>query len=140
MKKLKLLIPALLITMWIGSQNMSYIYDLTGNRTDRVINLGQRAKQGQDNADSQTVKDVIAGHDIKIYPNPTKGQLAVEISGYSDQSFAEAGLYDVSGKLIKSQKIGSSIVTFDLGAKPLGIYLLHIKLNNELLTYKIIKE
>lgn len=140
MKKLKLLIPALLITMWVGAQNVSYIYDLAGNRTDRVINLGQRAKQGQGNADSQTVKDVIAGHDIQIYPNPTKGQLAVEMSGYSDQSTGEVGLYESSGKLIMSQKLSSSIVTFDLSANPSGIYLLHIKLNNELLTYKIIKE
>jgi hypothetical protein len=123
----------------LSAQNVTYNYDAAGNRTERIIALSA-SPQLRSSAETTPLEDILDEKKIKIYPNPTKGMLAVEIMDFNNEAKGEYTIHDMAGKLIQRQEAVSGRTTFDLSGQPTGIYLLRIKLNNEILTWKIVKE
>jgi len=73
------------------------------------------------------------------YPNPTNNYLVLStgVSLPEDLSFV---LYNISGRVLESQMIGSTSTTIDFSLHPSGIYILKIfRSNAEQKTFKIIK-
>ena len=75
-------------------------------------------------------------NDLRLYPNPTTGQLFVKMNTahmpYNIQ------LLDVQGRLIMDQTHNQSTVMVDLSAYEKGVYYLKIIIENRLITKKII--
>ena len=75
---------------------------------------------------------------VRIYPNPTRGQLRVEVQGDTQQYTYR--LLSMSGATIaQGQHDGGSPLPLDLSAQPDGAYLLQLIWPNDRCTYKIIK-
>lgn len=75
---------------------------------------------------------------VRIYPNPTRGQLRVEVQGDTQQYTYR--LLSMGGALIaQGQHDGGSPLPLDLSAQPDGAYLLQLIWPNDRCTYKIIK-
>ena len=139
MKKTLIFILLLLAVMNIRAQSVNYTYDNAGNRTSRSIVL--KSPQAPEDLQIETaISDLVAEKAISIYPNPTKGILTVEIKNYSNEMKAEFRLTDMSGRTIFNRKATTGIQTFDLSRQVAGIYLLQIRINNESVVWKIIKE
>jgi hypothetical protein len=126
---------------------INYDYDSAGNRIERIIRLPSASSslrsEGSDSLEEEEItpiEDVVAEQEIKIYPNPTRGLLTVEIVNYTNDLEADFLLTDLSGKTISYQKAHSGNQTFNLSNHPSGIYLLRININGENTTWKIIKE
>ena len=123
----------------LSAQSVSYTYDASGNRTARVINLSA-SPQLRASEEATPLEDLLAERKIKIYPNPTKGMLAVEIIDFTEEIQGEYFVYDMSGRMLKREKAAPGKVSLDLSNQPNGVYLLRINLNGESVTWKIVKE
>lgn len=127
----------LLAPFYSQAQDISYYYDNAGNRTERVLNMLRSAAQS---SDATSIDDVVFGQEIKIYPNPTQGELAVEIIDFKEELKGEILLLNASGNTLESKQAVSGKIYFDLSGNPDGIYLMKITLNGETTTWKIIKK
>ena len=119
------------------AQNVTYAYDSAGNRISRSITL---SKSPAMEAEETAVEDFVAERTIKIYPNPTQGMLAVEISDFTSDVKADFLLSDLSGKVIYRLKDASGYESIDLNSQSAGVYVLRITINGESTVWKIIKE
>lgn len=135
-----LFISLLFMAMVLSAQNVTYRYDAAGNRIQRTVTLQTQLQSSPSASDMALMNDIIAEHGIKIYPNPTRGMLSVEINEYSDDLNVEYWLSDMSGRIINHQKASSKTAYFDLNKYPAGIYLLKIKVNDETAVWKVVKE
>jgi hypothetical protein len=126
----------------ISAQSVSYQYDNAGNRTARVINMqsSPSMRSSEDATEIVSLDDLISGQKIKIYPNPTEGMLAVEITDFTEQLKAEILIADMSGRIISKKKMETGYASFDLTRQSQGIYVLKIAINGESVSWKIIKK
>lgn len=102
MKKKITLLGILLSTIFCSSfgQNVSYAYDEAGNRVKREIVLQTRAAEESTN---ESYSEMLNDRDIRIYPNPTEGQLTVEITGDGACRF---DIYNISGQQVLTTNSG----------------------------------
>ncbi|MDR1372299.1 MAG: T9SS type A sorting domain-containing protein [Dysgonamonadaceae bacterium] len=123
-------------------QSINFSYDATGNLTNRIINLqsgnasfGAAARE----ASVETFIDIIDKQEVKIYPNPTKGQIRVEITSLPDGSEGCIVIYDSAGKIVAQQQTIASDNSLDISQNTDGIYIMRIRIGEEESTWKIIK-
>ena len=130
-----------------GNLPRTYDYDNAGNRilrTTLTVRQAVAADVDTSFADVSNSKqepyfeEVIGGNNVKIYPNPTKGMVTLQLD-----KPVKTGLYrlsDLSGKLLSDGTITNSIYTLDLSRYENGVYLLTLILDGQTDTWKIIKQ
>lgn len=142
MKKLQHLLILFLLPMYIFSQNsdqkkITYGYDAAGNRIKREIVMNATKSAF---AEADIFTEELAERIIKIYPNPTKGQLAVEIPDIESVKSANLTLFNMQGQIISKTKATLLKTDLDISSKPNGIYILHINIDGQVSSWRIIKE
>ena len=148
MKKILLLaILAVTLTKLAAQSSVygvAYEYDGAGNRIGRrmtTITLPSAKTAQLDSADIKPLEEGLGDASVRIYPNPTKGMLRVEIAGGATDQLYTAQLYSQSGNLIESrQLIGNGHWPVDLTGQPSGYYVLVLQTGNHKKSYKIIKQ
>jgi len=135
-KSVMLCLSILLFTncLILAQNKLNYAYDADGNRIERTISMTRSAS-----VTTEFYEEIIAEKNVKIYPNPTKGQLKVEISNTEINS-GSIQVFDMNGRKIIQQKITEITTPIDLSNYSTGTYILKIQLNNESSNWKIIKE
>jgi hypothetical protein len=122
------------------AQGILFSYDAAGNRQQRTIVW----KSSEVNIDSiHAVKPITEYLDemkITIYPNPTQGQLSVEITNMPQDASGEITIHNLEGKQMQNLKTLESANKFDLSFYPMGIYVLRIKVGQKVSEWKIVKE
>lgn len=101
-------------------QNVSYAYDEAGNRVKREIVLQTRAAEEFTN---ESYSEMLEDRGIRIYPNPTEGQLTVEITGDGACRF---DIYNISGQQVLTTNSGPGRVALDISSQPKGLYILRV--------------
>jgi hypothetical protein len=146
-----LFLSAAIVGLYAQQQYTYYItYDASGNRVSRM-SLGLKSDLGESFLDSSNqeinekllpkeIDDYLSGTNIKLYPNPTRGELAIEFVNYPDDAEVQIKLYDFSGKELKVNKISSQYSLVDINDFPDGNYLLTIQIGDDSKTYNIIKQ
>jgi hypothetical protein len=122
---------------------VSFGYDEAGNRKSRYIPLG-----GQSQAFYETITAVDKVYDenlgdnkkLLIYPNPTKGELRIDVQGYEDESNVIISLFSLTGSLLITKKVVSGSETLDLSGYPNASYVLKVVLQDKTSEWVIIKE
>jgi hypothetical protein len=77
---------------------------------------------------------------IKVYPNPTKDIVNVELQGSGFANVACITVYSMNGsKLLQETFNGESKFQFSLSGKPVGIYMVQVQSGDKSETAKIIK-
>jgi hypothetical protein len=128
--------------------NVSYAYDAAGNRISRTIVLQQsmmRAMSMPDFDSDETWEeekpfvDFLNDLQVKIFPNPTRGQLAIEITG-ADGENVQITVFSARGELLLTKQATASARTaVDLSAFSTGNYILVLTINGTNQQYKIVK-
>ncbi len=121
-----------------------FTYDSRGNRVTRALIV---LKSGTIPADSLQAKQVekplddqIGLQKTRIYPNPTKGLLRIDLPALTEQE-ATIRLHDSSGRLIIQQSAVEVNNELDLSAYPSGLYIMSIQIGpKDRKEWKIIKE
>lgn len=87
-----------------------------------------------------SVDEPIAGISGKlgVFPNPGAGKFKVDTKNRSNS--ASLTIYDLTGRLVKTQSITEETTEVDLNNEANGIYLFIVQDGNEILSQKVIKE
>lgn len=81
-----------------------------------------------------------AGLSVIIYPNPTRGNLKLNINDFTMPGLQYL-LFDGNGKLLSQKKVESYLTEVSLSQMQSGIYFIKIQAGTrELRTFKIVKE
>jgi hypothetical protein len=136
-------ILALAIIPFAGfTQNsFDFGYDAAGNRISRTITL-KSAEINDGIAASQIenpVEEKIGFKTTRIYPNPTKGVLHIEISSENNQE-SNLTVHDLHGKLITQNEGFLYNCDINLSSYPAGVYILRVFIGSDSKEWKVIKE
>ncbi len=76
---------------------------------------------------------------LRIYPNPTRDKLNVNINGY--EGVSEIRLFDVNGKQIAAQRTAQTNTVMDISKLARGVYLVKVfTANGEVINRKVVKQ
>lgn len=141
-RQYKILLPFLLAivhTLFVSADTFKFNYDNSGNRISREIILSTRS-MGNESDNFITYNDMIDEKTITIHPNPTRGQLKVEIPDYKTGEQCELSIFSIDGKIMMSTKPYDIITDLDISTYPNGIYILNIQIGESVSSWKIIKK
>lgn len=126
-----------------SQDTINFGYDDSGNRTSITDGDGLLKFTKEDNQEKQEQNflDKLGENDILIYPNPVNNELKIEIPNLDPaQGFASLVIFNQEGRLVyKIQNVTSSNILY-LQDLPAGIYYLNIRIGEEKVNWKIIKE
>jgi YD repeat-containing protein len=139
-----------LIPTTILAQNyeFSYGYDASGNRTSRTFTLKSATIPQKDSISSrqeiseiepEILEDLINDRKVRIYPNPTRGAVGIEIPELQDLP-AMIRLFGIQGNLIRTFTVKGEFTNIDLSNQSPGMYILKISVGGQSSDWKIIKE
>ena len=74
---------------------------------------------------------------ILIYPNPTKGIFLLEVK---DINIETIKITDLTGRIIKEEKIDSQNCSINISEHKKGIYILHLYSDIEVYILRVVKE
>ena len=123
-------------------QMVSYAYDNAGNRISRkVVDLNSNPPHAKKFVeDPPPVEEQLGERKIAIYPNPTKGALAVEITGGNDKDKLSIVLISAQGIQLQTMKAEVGKTPVDMHLYPSGWYILRIQAGDKVTEFKIIKQ
>ena len=121
------------------NNNDDYWEDSTSTEDDFSIFNAMEMPENNDVLD-KFYTDKLNESDVVIYPNPTRGALAVEIRNKNPEIPHQLTVLNMRGSIIFQQSSIGSYTQIDLSSQPTGIYLLRISSQNSFITWKIIKE
>ncbi|MCL2414572.1 MAG: lamin tail domain-containing protein [Bacteroidales bacterium] len=78
--------------------------------------------------------------DVVIFPNPTRGALAVEIRNMNLEIPHQITVLSLNGSIVFQRNNVESFTEIDLSSRPRGVYLLRISSPDSFITWTIIKE
>jgi len=122
-----------------SQNNFEFGYDNAGNRTSRAIVTLKSANTQDGLTALNPIEEKIGFATTRIYPNPTKGLLHLEISGESAQE-ASCTVHDINGKLILKNDSFQNQTDINLSSHPAGIYILRVFIGTDSKEWKVIKE
>lgn len=138
-----LLVAVLFSEIAHAQTTFKFTYDASGNRVNRAVIVLKSATLTPDSLEAkQTEKpldDLVGLQKTRIYPNPTKGLIRIDLPDLTDQQ-AMIIVFDLSGRQIIQKPALSSGNEVDLSSHPSGAYILIIRIGQEKKEWKIIKE
>jgi len=131
-KAIIIIVATLILSSSLYAVKYSFTYDAAGNRDSRtMVDIN-----GKESVPIQKILD----HEIKVYPNPTAGDLRVDISGITHDLSAEVELFDFNGRSVYKEGTPTGQVTIDLTEEPNGFYIMRISIDNQNIEYKVVKQ
>jgi hypothetical protein len=126
----------------IAQNIVSYAYDNSGNRISRKIVLlsSNPTHVKKDTIAPAPVEEEMGDRKILVYPNPTKGALAVEINGGNDKDNIRILLISAQGIQLKNLKVTMETTAIDMHLYPPGWFILRVLAGDKVTEFKIIKE
>jgi len=154
MKKIIILVLSLLSCISAKSQ-VEYLfgYDAAGKRISRIGIILSKAPDNVDttgnlfsdsslysNEAKQQYQTNIDDYVITVFPNPTTGELKINISNFEEGTKGSIMITDMQGKLIyqRDNIISNNIVNLSNAAS--GQYLMRIAVNNKNHEWFVMKE
>lgn len=127
---------SLLPILLSGQNTVKFTYDASGNRTKREIVLTKSAVATK----LDILTEELAKRTIKIYPNPTEGQLKVEVSDFDECKSVGLIIVNMQGQIVLRKKMSSATEELDVSSEANGLYTLQINIDGEKSSWKIIKK
>jgi len=145
MKANRLILIAILVvaTLPLNAQDkITYVYDQSGNRTEKVLTIGGQKKSQASDEESENreeIEEKIGDATIKLYPNPTAGRITIASDQVENYSSMRIKVFDQSSRLILIQEVQNYPVDLDLTKHPSGTYFLLIEFKKNISRWKVIK-
>jgi hypothetical protein len=127
LKSVMLAFMAMSAAIVCGQTTWVYSYDSVGNRTQRVVNTGSKARQRS----AATPNNLLNDEKISAIIDSNRNNIKVEILSLKSNDEAEVAIFDLSGIQILTRRIENEITTLNLGKLRKGTYILSIVMNGE---------
>jgi len=149
-KRFILVLLILFQTTSLFCQRVEYGYDNNGNRISRILVVSQLKSASikfpvSDPSnlkladDTKTIEPDAGELKAIIYPNPNKGLLKINISNMPQNPVTELRLYNLSGTELMVKRNFDSYSEIDINEYKDGVYILRIKINDNLFDWKVVK-
>lgn len=136
MKRVNVFLFFVLFSLSLSAQKkVMYAYDAAGNRIKKEILF----EQSQSKSQVVACSDMLDEKEIKIYPNPTEGELRVEIFNELKKTEGIVTVHGNNGAMIYTTPIINGSASLDISSCPNGLYILHVKIGDSVSSWKIIK-
>lgn len=89
---------------------------------------------------SEIYEQTLGESHVKVYPNPTKGVLKVDITNIPTDMNGKIIVYQMNGTIIKAKETIYASNIIDLSAQPNGVYFMKMFLRDKNKMWKIIKK
>ncbi|MDO8929083.1 MAG: T9SS type A sorting domain-containing protein [Bacteroidota bacterium] len=134
----------IMVSLICEAQYHEFTYNARGHRVTRQFVIPKSATIPTDSLMAKELKkpfdDQIGLQKARIYPNPTKGLLRIDLPALTEQE-ATIRLHDSNGRLIIQQPAVEVNNELDLSAYPSGLYIMSIQIGpKDRKEWKIIKE
>jgi hypothetical protein len=147
MKTIKMILffvsPFLFHITTFAQEKVTFGYDAAGNRISRTLVVPDPrllASEKEEEEETTVYSEVLSELLIKLYPNPTRGLIYIEIQNLPLDVTAYIALYRLSGELIVSRQSVSYSTEIDITGQAPGVYILKIIAGKEQTEWKIIKQ
>ena len=124
-----------------STSNLKMDYTLGETVIETFSAGGNTLTQGfhQTNLTLVAIENVELFAEISIYPNPTSEFVNIDIP--ANYKLMEISMFDVTGKLLKTQANASGLVTFNVNDLATGTYYFQVinPKNKEFKTFKLVK-
>lgn len=136
----------LLCVCKLFAQTIHYDYDDAGNRTKRYITLPGKSAiasdstQSDENINKEEFVDWLDKMKITVYPNPTQGNLSIEIANLPENPEASITVYTIDAQLLQKTEIHEPVNKLDFTPYPSGVYILRITSGPKKVEWKIVKQ
>lgn len=124
------------------TRSVQFSYDHAGNRTSRAIVLPAAAQSRRapiDSTQTEVFTDIFAEYQLHVYPNPTHGELKIELRGLPEGASYHLLIASMSGQVIISRNTTENPTLADLTECPAGIYIMRIQYKDYKKDFKIIR-
>jgi hypothetical protein len=122
----------------IEAQTVNYEYDNSGNIKLRKIIVLKSSYSAPDSiVKSKIFEDIEIN--IRIYPNPTRGDLKIEVPDYKDSEILIFQVYDMNGRLLLNTRRSKPSSILDLSNFSNGTYILRMTRKGVNSSWRIIK-
>lgn len=136
MKRVNVFLFFVLFSLSLSAQKkVMYAYDAAGNRIKKEILF----EQSQSKSRVVAYSDMLDEKEIKIYPNPTEGELRVEIFNELKKTEGIVTVHGNNGAMIYTTPIINGSASLDISSCPNGLYILHVKIGDSVSSWNIIK-
>jgi ELWxxDGT repeat protein len=122
----------------LGAGNSSTIVDQQGSYTVIVSANGCSSEESDPFVILVTASADKMKNEIQIYPNPVKDKLIVMME--ANQGDKQITITGLNGKIFYQKNTITSKTTIDTGHLMEGVYVVHVRDNNGVSSYKVIKE
>lgn len=121
-----------------SQQKIIFTYDATGNRANREIEIA--TKSLLQNELPKIYTEEVAKRDLKYYSS-SEGIITVEISTLEGLKNGIITIYRMdSGVKVLSKKIQNTREDLNISHQGFGVYILHIYIDGEITTWKLMKK
>jgi hypothetical protein len=110
------------------------------NKDDDDFPMSSPETPDNDFVPEKIYTDKLNESNVIIYPNPTKGALAVEIRNKNPQTQHQLTVLNFNGAVVFQRSDVENYTQIDLSSQPKGVYFLRISSQDRFITWKIIKE
>jgi hypothetical protein len=137
---LKKLLSAIILfcTYILSAQttNIQYLYDITGNRTQKKLVVCNNCpppinNQRHSAPPVDTTQTIITQHVIGVFPNPTQDMLNVNITNVETTETVNLFLSDETGRTLLNLKNQPPISIVNMANYKTGAYYLQVKVGND---------
>lgn len=123
------------------AQKVAYDYDMAGNRISRKIVELNNPNYAKKHVETPApIEDQLGERKITVYPNPTKGALAVEITGGDQKDQMILSVFSSQGVQLQNIKATAITTAVNMSAYPSGYYILRVQAGDKMTEFKIIKQ
>ena len=137
------LLLIMVIEGYAQTRSVQFSYDNAGNRIGRAIVLASmsqtRAVEANDTTMTEPYTDIFADYQLHVYPNPTHGELKIELQGFPVWDSYHLLIASTSGKVIVNRNTTENPTIANLTDCPAGIYIMRIQYKNYTKDFKIIR-
>ena len=123
-----------------SASKIIFSYDQAGNRISRVIVLESSQAVRQQPIDTLELKDASGFGELRIYPNPTIGQIHVLIPHSEAVQSGYIQIYDIEGQMLLKQDAVTGDNAVNMSEFIPGWYVLRITQGELSTEFKIIKK
>jgi Secretion system C-terminal sorting domain len=123
-----------------NNQVVKFSYDEHGNRTKREVTITLQSKVKKKQQDIEPTEDQMGERTIKIFPNPTRGDLNIDVTNLNPKEELRMELYNINGTQLYNARVQEGSNPLDMNTYPSTVYILRLVSGSEKMEYKIIKE